>query len=94
MLPILHRVMCNVTCLTYGNVYVSMLLSQIILPSLSPTVSPCLFSNVCVSIAALQIDSSVPSLHSNLRTNAGALNADVEVTYPGVQMAGPGTPEP
>jgi len=38
---------------------VSMLLSQFIPPSLSPTVSTSLFS-VCVSIPALQIGSSIP----------------------------------
>ena len=82
------------SCLSYmGDVYVSMLLPD------HPTLSlpHCVCKSVlcgCVSIAALQTDSSVPSLHSNLRTNAGALNAEVEVTHPGVQMGGSGTPEP
>ena len=46
---------------TYGNTYVSRLLSQFIPLSPSPAVSTSLFSIVCVSIAVLQIDSSVPS---------------------------------
>ena len=46
---------------TYGSIYVSNLLSQIILPSSSPTVSISLLSMSASSIAALQIDSSVPS---------------------------------
>ena len=44
----------------YGNVYVSMLFSQIILPSPSPTVLKVYF--FCVSFAALQVESSVLSL--------------------------------
>ena len=50
LLSILHMVM-----------YVSMLLSQFVLPSSSPTVSISLFLIVCISVAALQIGSSVPS---------------------------------
>ena len=46
---------------TCYHVYVSMLLSQVVLPSPSPTVSTGLFSYVCVCIAALQIGSSVQS---------------------------------
>ena len=46
---------------TYGNRYVSMLLSQFVPPSSSPTVSASLFSMSVSSIAALQIGSSVPS---------------------------------
>ena len=42
---------------TYGNVYVSMLLSHFIPPSPSLTVSTVLFS-VCISIASLRIGSS------------------------------------
>ena len=45
----------------YGDVYVSMLLFPSVLPSPSPFVSTSLFCFVFVSIAALQIDSSVPS---------------------------------
>ena len=44
----------------YGNVYVLMPLFQLVPPSPSPTVSKNLLY-VCVSIAALQIDLSVPS---------------------------------
>ena len=43
----------------YGNVYVSMLLSQCVPPSPSLAVSRSLFPIVCVSFAALQIGSSV-----------------------------------
>ena len=76
-----------------GDAYISMLLPD------HPTFSlpHCVHKSVlfgCVSITALQTVSSVPSLHSNFRTNAGALNAEVEVTYPGVHMGGSGTPEP
>ena len=45
---------------TYGYVYVSMLRSQFVPPSHSPAVSTVLFL-VCVSTAALNIRSSVPS---------------------------------
>ena len=45
---------------TYGNVYVSMLLSQFVPPSSCLTMSTSLFSNFCISIAVLQIDSSAP----------------------------------
>ena len=46
---------------TYGNVNVSVLLSQFILPSPSPTESTSLLSvlYICISIAARQIGSSV-----------------------------------
>ena len=44
----------------YGNVYASVLLSQIIPPSSSPTESKCVF-HICVSFAALRIGLPVPS---------------------------------
>ena len=47
------------TYFTYGNIYVSMLLSQFVLPSLS-SLCPKSVLYVCVSIPALQIGSSVP----------------------------------
>ena len=46
-------------CFAYGNVYVSVLLSQITQPSPFPTVSKSVLY-VCISQAALKIDSSVP----------------------------------
>ena len=45
-------------CFTYGNIHVSMLFSQIIPPSPSPTKSKSLF---CVSFAPLNVGSSLPS---------------------------------
>ena len=46
---------------TYGIAYVSTLLFQFVPPSLSPTLSTKSFLYLCVSTAALQIGSSVPS---------------------------------
>ena len=48
-------------CFTCGNVYVFILFSQCDPPSPSPTVATSSVLYVCVSIAALQIGSSVPS---------------------------------
>ena len=76
-----------------GDAYILMLLPDHPNFSLPHCVHKSLLCG-CVYIAALQTDSSVPSFHSNLWTNAGALNAETEVTYPGIQMGGFGTPEP
>ena len=51
-------------CFTYGNIYVSILLSQFVPAFPSLTVSRSLFSYVCLSIAALQMGSSVPSFQT------------------------------
>ena len=58
-LPVFHSSFPLAVCFTHGNVCVSTLLSQPGPPSPSHAVSTSLFS-VCVSIAALQIGSSVP----------------------------------
>ena len=59
-LPVLYGSFPLVICFTHGSVYMSMLLSQFIPPS----PSPCFHESVlyvCISTAALQMDSSVLS---------------------------------
>lgn len=57
-LPLLNSSFPLAVYLTYGSIYVSMLLSQFIPPSPCPSASTIL--HVCVSIPALHIGSSVP----------------------------------
>lgn len=47
--------------LTYGNIYVSMLFSQIIPPSPYPTEHQSLFLYICIALAVLNIGSSLLS---------------------------------
>ena len=55
-LPVLHSSFLLVIYFTHGGVYMSMLPSQFVLPSLSPDVS---ILYICISIPSLQVGSSI-----------------------------------
>ena len=55
-LPVLHSSFLLVIYLTHDGIYMSMLPSQFVLPSLSPDVS---ILYICISIPSLQVGSSI-----------------------------------